>query len=126
MRKRILTAGLTFALLLGAVGCGNASASNTETDNTEAAKVEEVTEEVTEASEEETEEATEEAEKEVNEKDIVAESNASATDSTYASTGCTDSPGSKAESLPNILLKERGKKHEVSKRVPWSQKDLGG
>lgn len=87
MRKKILTAGLSFALLLGAVGCGNASASNTETDNTEAAKVEEVTEEVTEASEEETEEATEEAEKEVNEKDIVAESNASATDSTYVYTG---------------------------------------
>ena len=86
MRKKILTAGLSFALLLGAVGCGNASASNTETDNTEAAKVEEVTEEVTEASEEETKEATEEAEKEVNEKDIVAESNASATDSTYVYT----------------------------------------
>ena len=87
MRKRILTAGLTFALLLGAVGCGNASATNTETDNTEAAKVEETSEEVTEASEEETEEATEEAEKEENDKDIVAGAVASSTDSTFVYTG---------------------------------------
>ena len=85
MRKKLFTVGLTAALLISAVGCGNAATTNTE-ENTEAAKSEEVTEAVTEAASEEVATA-EEAAKEVNDKDIVAESNASSTDSTFVYTG---------------------------------------
>ncbi len=78
--KKIITLGISFALLLGAVGCGSSDSSSTDNSS-------EVAE--TAVTEEETEEASEEVAKEVNESDSLSNSNeeASETDSEFVYTG---------------------------------------
>lgn len=84
MRKKILALGLSFVLLLGAVGCGGAGSSSNES-TTEVA-------ETAVTSEEASEETSEEVDKEVNESNSLSNSNetaetASETDSAYVYTG---------------------------------------
>lgn len=80
MRKRFLAAGITLALVLGAVGCGKAETASQDTA-TEA--------ESTAATETASEETSDEVDKEVNDSDALAQAdeNASETDSTFVYTG---------------------------------------
>ena len=83
MRKKFLAAGITLALVLGAVGCGSSDSASNDS-NTEAQVAE--TEAETEA---QSEDASEEVEKEVNDSDSLSNSNenASETDGTFVYTG---------------------------------------
>jgi ABC-type metal ion transport system, periplasmic component/surface antigen len=83
-RRKLAATGVAFALLLGAVGCGGSESASSEAPASESEKVE-ASETVTEA----TEAASESIDKEVNDKDIVAASSESAsdTDSAFVYTG---------------------------------------
>ena len=82
--KKIITLGISFALLLGAVGCGSSDSSSTD-NSSEVAETAVTEEETEEASEEDSEEVA----KEVNESDSLSNSNeeASETDSEFVYTG---------------------------------------
>ena len=80
MRKKFLAAGITLALVLGAVGCGKAETASQDTA-TEA--------ESTAATEAASEDTSDEVDKEVNDSDSLAQAdeNASETDSSFVYTG---------------------------------------
>ena len=80
MRKKLLTVGLTFALLFGTAGCGNKAASDADTAGTEAAKVETSSEEISEAAEED-------VDKQVNDNDVLATTNSAEENAAFIYTG---------------------------------------
>ncbi len=80
MRKKLLTVGLTFALLFGTAGCGNKAASNTDSGSTETAKVETSSEEISEAGEND-------VDKKVNDSDVLATTNSAESSDAFVYTG---------------------------------------